>query len=83
MQIYYQYWKQYPSVGEPDENASADEGERFFIPHCDSAVYQIMDERGNELAEGQFPETGYSYVLEERQLIQFGHRGGTRVVCTF
>ena len=83
MQVFYQYWKNYPSVGEPDENASADENEVFFIPHCYSAVYQIVDERGNELTEGQFPASGFSYVLEERKLLQYGRRGGVRVVCTF
>ena len=83
MEIAYQYWNNYPGVGEPDDNAGADEGERFFIPRCYAAVYQVFDDNGREIADGDFPATGFSYILEDRQLKQFGRRGGIRVICSF
>lgn len=83
MRIDYQYWNNYPGVGEPDEMSGAEEGESFFIPSCYAAVYQISDENGHEIAEGDFPVTGYSFILENNQLKQFGRRGGTRVVASF
>ncbi len=83
MRIDYQYWNDYPAVGEPDENTGADEGERFYIPQCYAATYQVYDDNDRVIAEDDFPHTGFSYILEDRKLKQFGRRGGVRIVRSF